>query len=141
MLTESIVLAFLGGIAGLVVAYGGTRLLLSLAFPDSPNLPIHADPSRWCWGLRLCCRWQQDCFWHGAGLDYVPLGACGGVAWVDRSTRDGSSLLQRSLVVMQAALSLVLLVGAGLLTRSLNRLEHQSFGVRAENRAWSTSAR
>jgi predicted permease len=52
----------------------------------------------------------------------------------NRSTRDGSSLLQRSLVVVQAALSLVLLVGAGLLTRSLNKLEHQSFGLQTENR-------
>jgi predicted permease len=38
------------------------------------------------------------------------------------------------LVVLQAALSLVLLVGAGLLSKSLNKLEHQDFGLQTENR-------
>jgi macrolide transport system ATP-binding/permease protein len=42
--------------------------------------------------------------------------------------------VQRSLVVLQAALSLVLLVGAGLLTKSLNKLEHQDFGVQTADR-------
>src|SRR6202042_342341 len=45
MLTESVVLSCMGGLAGLAVAYAGTRLLLSLAFPDATNLPIHATPS------------------------------------------------------------------------------------------------
>ena len=45
VLTESIVLSCLGGIAGLAVAYGGSRLLLAMAFPDAHNLPIDASPS------------------------------------------------------------------------------------------------
>jgi macrolide transport system ATP-binding/permease protein len=53
---------------------------------------------------------------------------------MNRSTGDGSSWLQRSLVVLQAALSLVLLVGAGLLGKSLNKLEHQDFGLETANR-------
>ena len=52
----------------------------------------------------------------------------------NRSTRDGSSLLQRSLVILQAALSVVLLIGAGLLGKSLNKLQHQNLGFEAENR-------
>jgi len=135
MLTESVVLACLGGLAGLVVAYAGTRMLLALAFPEAMGLPIHASPSPavlgFAFGLSLVT---------GLGFGIAP-------EWItshsdpaealrgsNRSTRDGSSLLQRSLVVMQAALSLVLLVGAGLLTRSLNRLEHKDFGLQTENR-------
>ncbi|HEX8802365.1 MAG TPA: ABC transporter permease, partial [Terriglobales bacterium] len=43
-LTESVVLAVLGGLAGLAVAYGGARLLLSLVAGKS-YLPINAAPS------------------------------------------------------------------------------------------------
>ena len=135
MLTESVVLSCLGGVAGLVVAYAGTRMLLALAFPHSQNLPIHASPSPAVLGFAF-------------GLSLLT-GLIFGIApaWVtshsepaealrgsNRSTRDNSSLLQRSLVVLQAALSLVLLVGAGLMSKSLNKLEHQDFGVETENR-------
>jgi len=44
-LTESIVLAVLGGIAGLAVAYGGTRLILMLTFHSAHFIPIDAAPS------------------------------------------------------------------------------------------------
>ena len=45
MLTESVLLACLGGLAGLAVAYAGTRTILSLAFPEAPHVPIEASPS------------------------------------------------------------------------------------------------
>ena len=135
MLTESIVLACIGGLAGLAVAYGGTRILLALAFPDSPNLPIHADPSALVLGFAFALSLITGLVF-GIAPAWItshsePAEALRGA---NRSTRDGSSLLQRSLVVVQAALSLVLLVGAGLLTRSLNKLEHQDFGMQTENR-------
>jgi macrolide transport system ATP-binding/permease protein len=135
MLTESVVLAVLGGAAGLAVAYGGTRMLLSLAFPDSPNLPIHADPSPVVLGFAFALSLVTGVVF-GIAPAWItshsePAEALRGA---NRSTRDGSSLLQRSLVVVQAALSLVLLVGAGLLTKSLNKLEHQDFGLQTENR-------
>ncbi len=53
---------------------------------------------------------------------------------VNRSTRDRSSLPQKALVVFQAALSLVLLAGAILMTQTLVNLEHQNFGVATANR-------
>ena len=52
----------------------------------------------------------------------------------NRSTRDGSSVLQRSLVVLQGALSVVLLIGAGLLGKSLDKLQHQDLGLATDNR-------
>jgi predicted permease len=53
---------------------------------------------------------------------------------VSRTTKDTTSLPQRSLIVVQAALSLVMLVAAGLLAKSLNRMQHQDFGLQTENR-------
>ena len=48
--------------------------------------------------------------------------------------RDHSSLPQRILVILQAALSVVLIAGAILLTRSLGNLEHQNFGIQTADR-------
>src|SRR5260370_1235427 len=55
-----------------------------------------------------------------------------------RSTRGHAAVPQKLLVVLQAGISLVLLVGAGLLTLSLRRLETQSLGVETQGRllAW-----
>ena len=45
LLTESVLLAGLSGVAGLAVAYAGTRMLLALAFSGAQRLPVHASPS------------------------------------------------------------------------------------------------
>ena len=135
MLTESVLLGFLGGLAGLLVAYAGTRTILSLAFPDSPNVPIHASPSLPILGFAFLLSLLTGVVfgivpaWISSHSD--PAEALRGV---NRSTRDRASLPQKSLIVFQAALSLVLLVCAGLLTKSLRNLEHQDFGIQTANR-------
>ncbi len=135
LLTESIVLSVLSGAAGLLVAYAGARALLMLAFPGAEALPIHASPSLAVLGFAL-------------GLSLVT-GILFGVApaWIAartqpadalrsgaRSTTTRASLLQRGLVVVQAALSLVLLVGAGLFSQSLNKLQHSNLRLETKNR-------
>jgi predicted permease len=135
LLTESIVLSVLGGVAGLLVAYLGARALLMLAFPGAKGLPIEASPSLPVMGFAF-------------GLSLVT-GILFGVApaWIaaktkpadalrsgSRTTTTRASLLQRGLVVTQAALSLVLLVAAGLFTQSLNKLEHADMRLDARNR-------
>jgi hypothetical protein len=52
----------------------------------------------------------------------------------NRSTRDSSSLPQKTLAVVQATISIVLLAVAGLLTRSLQKMEHQDFGFQTDPR-------
>jgi predicted permease len=51
-----------------------------------------------------------------------------------RTTTGGASLLQRGLVIVQAALSLVLLVGAGLFAQNLSKLEHMDMKLDTTNR-------
>jgi macrolide transport system ATP-binding/permease protein len=135
LLTESIVLSMIGGIAGLIVAYAGTRLLLAMAFPGAQSVPIDARPS----GLVLA-------FAFGVSL---LTGILFGVApaWITsnanpadalrsgtRTTSSGVSLLQRSLVVLQSALALVLLVGAGMFIQSLSKLRNIDLKLNSTNR-------
>lgn len=135
MLTESVLLGFMGGVSGLIVAYAGTRTILSLAFPDSPNVPIHASPSLPILGFAFLLSLVTGIVfgivpaWITSHSD--PAEALRGV---NRSTRDRASLPQKSLIVFQASLSLVMLVSAGLLTKSLQNLEHQDFGIQTANR-------
>jgi predicted permease len=135
MLTESLLLACTGGLAGLAVAYAGTRTILALAFPDSPQLPITASPSLEVLGFAFALSLLTGVVfgivpaWMTSNSD--PAEALRGVS---RTTRDSTSLPQRSLIVVQAALSLVMLMGAGLLTKSLRNMEHQDFGLQTENR-------
>jgi macrolide transport system ATP-binding/permease protein len=130
ILTESVVLSCIGGLAGVAVAYAGARVILSLAFPDAANVTVDATPSLPVLGFAFLVS-----LFTGVLLGTAP-------AWlsshaqpaevlrgVNRSTRDRSSLPQKGLVVMQAALSMVLLAGAILMTKSLANLEKQNFGV------------
>jgi predicted permease len=135
MLTESVLLAFIGGLVGLAVAYGGAKIIVSLAFPEAPHVPIETNPSLPIFIFAFLLSLATGIFfgivpaWITSHSD--PAEALRGV---NRSTRDRTSLPLKSLIVVQAALSLLLLVGAGLLTKSLNNLQHQDFGLQTENR-------
>jgi predicted permease len=135
ILTESILLACIGGFAGLGVAYAGCHTILALAFPDAKYLPIDASPSLSVLGFAFLVSLATGVLFGTApawlSFHAQPAEALRGV---NRSTRDRSSLPQQALVVFQAALSVVLLAGAILMTKSLARLEHQSFGVATSNR-------
>jgi macrolide transport system ATP-binding/permease protein len=135
LLTESLLLAGLGGLAGLGVAYEGTRALMMLAFPGARNVPIHATPSLtvigFAFGLSLVTAvlfgiapaWMAV---HVQPADVLRSGT--------RTTSTGASLLQKGMVVLQAALSLVLLVGAGLFSQSLNKLQSTDLKLESKNR-------
>ncbi|HTB96530.1 MAG TPA: ABC transporter permease, partial [Terracidiphilus sp.] len=113
MLTESLVLACLGGVAGLLVAYAGTKLLLGLMFTQATVMPVDAAPPLPVIGFAFAASLLTGLIF-GAAPAWIsskehPANAMRGA---NRSTRDRSSLLQRSLVILQAALSVVLLIGA-----------------------------
>lgn len=134
LLTESLLLAGVGGLAGLFVAYAGTQMLLALAFPSAQALPIHASPSpavvAFAFALSLLTGglFGVAPAWIAAQSEPVDALRSG-----TRAT-GGATLLQRGLVVAQAALSLVLLVGAGLFAQSLNRLQHTDLKLESKNR-------
>ncbi len=135
LLTESVMLATMGGIAGLAVAYAGTRMLLMLAFPGIQNVPIDARPSimviGFAFGLSLVtgALFGAAPAWIAAQAD--PADALRNGA---RSTAASTTVLQRGLVILQVALSFVLLVGAGLFLQSLRKLEATDLKLDAKNR-------
>jgi predicted permease len=133
-LTESVVLAMMGGIAGVGIAFAGTRLILQLAFPNE-YVPIHASPSlpvlAFAFGVSLLTGilFGIAPAWITANAD--PAEALRGA---NRATRQTAAWGQRSLVVAQAALSFTLLCAAGLLIRSLNHMQNRNFGFDTSDR-------
>jgi putative ABC transport system permease protein len=141
-LVESLLLAVIGGVLGIGVAYAGTKLILHLAFRiGGPNnfVPIDATPS---WPVLLFTFAMSVLTgvifgivpaWMTSHAD--PIEALRGA---NRSVGGHRSWAQRSLVIAQVAMSLVLLSAAALLGRSLRNLEHQNFGFETEGRyiAW-----
>jgi predicted permease len=134
-LTESVVLSVLGGVAGLVIAYLGVKVIVALAFHSARFVPIDATPSlpilAFAFALSLLTGvlFGTAPAWLTSHAD--PAEALRGA---NRSTRDSASLPQKALVVVQATLSIVLLAGAGLLTRSLQKMQHQDFGFETDHR-------
>ena len=135
MLTESVVLACAGGLVGLAFAFAGTRTILALAFPNTKHLAIDAHPSMVVLGFAFALSLIT-----GVVFGIVPAlitsrsDPAEALRGANRSTRDTASLPQKALIVCQAALSLVLLVAAGLLSQTLRNLEHQNFGIATANR-------
>jgi putative ABC transport system permease protein len=137
-LVESVLLSVIGGALGVAVAYAGTRLILYLAFQTGgPNnyVPIDATPS---WPVLLFTLGMSLLTgiifgiapaWMTSHAD--PVEALRGA---NRSVSGRRSWAQKSLVIGQAAMSLILLSAAALLGRSLRNLEHQDFGFETEGR-------
>ena len=134
-LTESVLLAMGGGIVGLLVAVAGARLLLTLAFHSAHFLPISPMPSfgvlAFSFGLALVTGviFGAVPAWFATRTD--PAEALHGSG---RGTSDRSSLTRQGLLIVQATLSVVLVAGATMLARSLNKLEHQDFGYQVQGR-------
>ena len=128
-LTESVLLAMGGGIAGLVVAVGAARLLLALAFHSAHFLPIQTTPSLLVLGFAFVLALVTGTIFGAAPAWFAtqtdPADALRGTG---RGAGDRSSFARKALLVVQAAVSVVLVAGATMLARSLNKLEHQDFG-------------
>jgi predicted permease len=131
LLTESLLLAVIGGVAGVIVAQWGVSVLVSRLAATSP-LDVRPDASIMLFTL---------------GISLLS-GVLFGIAPALRATRTDltSALKEKSahgrkrrfnlgsaLVVVQVAVSLILLVGAGLFARSLINLQKEDLGFNRDN--------
>ncbi len=135
LLTESVLLAVIGGAAGILVAYWGKSALAALATRNTDFLPVGVEPS---------LSWRVLAFTAGVSL---LTGILFGLAPAWRATKadvsgalkqgrrssGGVSKLSKGLIVTQVALSLLLLFGAGLFIRTLTNLQKVNLGFNQEN--------
>jgi predicted permease len=135
LLVESGALAILGGATGLLLAQWGARVLTRLI--ASGNQPLVLELSV---DARMLVFTSTLCLLTGLLFGLAPaLRAAGGSLTpalkgncANESHAGGRFTLGKALVVTQVALSLVLLVGAGLFVRTLRNLQTQEFGFDRE---------
>ncbi|HKP93560.1 MAG TPA: ABC transporter permease [Chthoniobacterales bacterium] len=133
MLTESVLLALMGGALGLVLAYWGIRVLVAFAPDNLPRLnEITIDPRvlAFTFGVSLVT---------GVAFGLVPALQSSRPDLNDalkegaRGSSSGNRLVRNLFVVTEMALALVLLVGAGLMLRSFFQLNQVKTGFATEN--------
>jgi putative ABC transport system permease protein len=134
-LVESVLLAVLGGAAGLLLAEWGTRLLLSLkpaALARFSGIQLDARVLIFVFGISLLTGvvFGIAPAWSAASADFAEALKDGG----GRSTASPSSqFLRKLLVSAEFALALVLLVGAGLLIKGFSRISSVNPGFNPRN--------
>ena len=135
LLTESVLLAGCGGAVGVLFAIWGKSALVALADKDTGLLPS---------GVGVSLNWRVLVFalaislltgvlfglapaWRATKLDLATS------LKQSRRTTGAVSRLSKGLIVVQVALSLLLLVGAGLFIRTLYNLQRVNLGFNQEN--------
>jgi predicted permease len=134
-LTESFVLALGGGVLGVLIAFWGTSALLSLV-PASIPLPqgVSIGGSVLAFVVAVCCA-TAVVFGVAPAFQTSVISLQGSLQEGGRSRTPGHALrrLQGIFVTAEFALALVLLVGAGLLVRSLTKLLRANPGFRPDH--------
>ena len=133
LFTESALLVLLGAIAGVAFAWWGSRLLLLMASDGPEALPLHVTPNIRVLGFTIGV----------SALCAIVFGTAPALraSRVEPNTtlKGGKTVsalrnpLGKAFVVAQVALSLLLLVGAGLFTRTLIKLQSVPSGFNQEN--------
>ena len=136
LLTESLLLSLMGGVFGVAIAYAGVaalRSFLPATVPQPNPIRVGIVPLLFTFGT---------CVLVGILFGLLPAVEAAGVTSAEAlksrsavsggSTR-GSHWLRNSLVTSEIALSLALLIGAGLLLRTFANLRAMDVGVRGEN--------
>jgi putative ABC transport system permease protein len=135
LLTESILLSLIGGTLGVLVAWWGTKALVALSPPaliDLQRVSVNLPVLGFTLGLSLL---TGLFFGLAPALEATRFDLQGSLKEGGKNVGGsaGTAYLRNAFVVTQVALALVLLVGAGLLVRSLNRLQSVDPGFNSEN--------
>ena len=135
-LAESVTLSVLGAAASIPVAYAGAKFILHLAFTEPDSwIPVDATPSiavlLFALGVSVITGiiFGIAPAWMTSRAE--PLEALRGA---NRSIGRNRQWTQKTLVIGQAAVSLVLLSAAAMLGQSLRNREHQNFGFDTSGR-------
>jgi putative ABC transport system permease protein len=123
MLTESLLLAVIGGIAGVALAYAGFEALLALLPPNLPRIHVIAIDQRVLMMAAAASIGTGILF----GLMPAIQAATGRSMTLLRSSRvtgtgHAGAGTRRSLMLAEVALALILVTGAGLMLRTMNNL-------------------
>ena len=130
-LLESLLLGGLAALAGVLIAQTGGAVLRRLVLPAGVDVGVISDP-RTLLVVAICA--LAAAFLTAAGPAALAVRR-NFTADLKASAREGTyqrSRLRSSLLVLQGALSVVLLVGAGLFVRSLQRVREMRLGYDAE---------
>ncbi|HTG88253.1 MAG TPA: ABC transporter permease, partial [Pyrinomonadaceae bacterium] len=133
LLTESVLLSVIGGTLGVLVAWWGTKALVALSPPAlidlqrvAVNLPVL--------GFTLAVAVITGLvFGLAPALEATRFDLHDSLKEGGKNVGGGGHRVRNVFVITQVALALVLLVGAGLLVRSLNRLQSVDPGFNAQN--------
>jgi predicted permease len=135
MLVESTILSLAGGAAGILLAQGGLRVLLALSprnFPRLDGISIDARVLAFTLGVSVL---TGIVFGLLPACDATRIGVGEGLKESGRTLAGSraSLRLRRTLVISETALALMLLVAAGLLIRSFQKMESEAPGFRPDN--------
>jgi putative ABC transport system permease protein len=135
LLTESVMLSIVGGTLGVLVAWWGTKALVALSPPaliDLNHLSVSLPVLGFTLGLSLI---TGIVFGLVPALEATRFDLQGSLKEGGKNVggSSGTNRVRSVFVVTQVALALVLLVGAGLLVKSLKRLQAVDTGFNANN--------
>jgi putative ABC transport system permease protein len=137
LLTESLMLALAGGLTGLLLAFGSTRLLFflvknALQLPMRPIDSIPMDSRVFVFALLVSCL-TGVLFGMAPALSALRSGVNEPLKEGGRSVSSGGNRVRHALVASEVALALVVLSGAGLMIKSMARLVGVDPGFNPKN--------
>ena len=138
LMTESVLLALAGGALGILFAYWSGNLLLAMAARDDSGIPIDISPNLRLLGFAFAISLLTGLLFglvpalRATRVDVNPM-LKDNSRGVTAGGRGSKWSMGRLLVVVQVALSLVLLIGAGLFARTLSNLSNVQLGYEPDH--------